>query len=79
MKVMKLHTKADSYGVVHLQLPVAPPNSEVDLELVVTRAEPPAQTPSLSLCDRRLFAFVLGDRVYSRRQPVSIRRHARQA
>jgi hypothetical protein len=78
VKVMKLHTKADNYGVVHLQLPVAPPNSEVDLELVVTRAEPPSQPPSLSLCDRRLFALVLGDRIYSRYSPVPLRRHARQ-
>lgn len=76
MKVMKLHTKADNFGIVHLQLPVAPPNSEVDLELVVTRAEPPGQVPSLSLCDRRLFAFVLGDRIYSRRPSASVRRHA---
>jgi hypothetical protein len=76
---MKLHTKADRFGVVHLQVPVAPPNSEVDLELVVKRAEPPTQAPTLSLCDRRLFAFVLGDRVYSRLPVSSARRHVRQA
>jgi hypothetical protein len=68
MNHTKLHSKADAKGIVHLHLdvPVGLPNSEVDIELAVTRVEAPGSS-SLGPLDRRFFASVLGDRIRARR------------
>lgn len=67
MRLTRFHTKADGHGMIHLHLGVGHPNAEVDLQVAVTHIEPPAQGFSLSRCDCRFFASVLGDRVYARR------------
>ena len=67
MKVTTIHTKADGQGVVHLDLAVAPPHSDVYLSLAVTHIEPPGPISSLTFCDCRFFASLLGDRTYLRR------------
>jgi hypothetical protein len=67
MKATIIHTKADSHGIVHLDLSVAPPHSEVYLSLAVTYIEPPSTISSLIFCDRRFFASLFGDRIYSRK------------
>ena len=67
MKVTRLHVKADGHGIVHLDLAVAPPHSEVYLSFAVTDIEPPGVISPLNGCDCRFFASLLGDRIYSRR------------
>ena len=41
METIKIHAKADAYGVLHLDVPVSEPNSEFDIEIAVN----PSHTP----------------------------------
>jgi hypothetical protein len=68
MKTTRLRARADAGGVVHLHLPIAHPNAEVELEVAITRVEGMTESGPSNLCDRRIFASLLGDRSYSRRK-----------
>lgn len=68
MSTKRVHARTDAQGVVHLDLPLAQPNAEVELEVVVTHVEPIKADVPVAACDRQFFASILGDRAYSRRR-----------
>jgi hypothetical protein len=68
MSTTRVHAKTDADGVVHLHVPLAQPNAEVELDIVVTHVEPIRADVPATACDRQFFATILGDRTYSRRR-----------
>jgi len=73
MKTIRLHTTADQNGMIHLHLPSAQPNAEVDVEVVVKESDPARPQDPGATWDRQFFATILGDRVSrsSRQRPRS--------
>jgi hypothetical protein len=66
MKTIRLHTTADQNGMIHLHLPSAQPNSEVDVEVIVRETDTARPPDPGAIYDRQFFATILGDRVRSR-------------
>lgn len=66
MKTIRVHTTADQNGMIHLHLPSAQPNAEVDVEVAITETGPARPRDPGAVYDKRFFATILGDRVYSR-------------
>ncbi len=64
MKPIRLHTTADQNGMIHLHLPSAHPNAEVDVEVVVKESDTARPRDPGAVYDRQFFATILGDRVY---------------
>jgi hypothetical protein len=52
--------------MIHLHLPSAQPNSEVDVEVVVKESDMARPRDPGAIYDRQFFATILGDRVRSR-------------
>jgi hypothetical protein len=67
MNTIKLHARADADGIVHLDVPVAEPNTEVDLEIAVRPARVTLHRQPPYSWDVPFFERVLGDRVHRRR------------
>jgi hypothetical protein len=67
MDTIKIHAKADAYGVVHLDVPVSEPNSEFDIEIALNPSHTPVRRERPYAWDAPFFERVLGDRVHRRR------------
>ncbi len=71
MTSIKLHAKADADGMVHLDLPIAQPNAELDVEILIMPKYSPALRKTFYSWDMPFFEHVLGDRI-ARRQRAEL-------
>lgn len=70
----KIRARADADGVVHLDLPAALPNDEVEIEIRVKPVAAHVARPRTTYAwDRCFFESVLGDRVPRRRRASAAR------
>ena len=66
MRTVKLHTRTDAAGMLHLDLPADQPNVEIDAE-VTMRPAPVREKRAPNSWDRPFFEHFLGDRRPTRR------------